>query len=142
MVAEAEGGTAGWILSALSAAVVFVGAGIGGVLRWQMGLAAARWFGPAFPWGTLLVNISGSTLMGALAALLASRADAGEWQAARLLLMTGVLGGYTTFSAYSLDTIALWERGQYAAAAGYCVGSVVLSLAGLIAGLAVARSLP
>lgn len=128
-------------MSALSLAAVFVGSGIGGVLRWQAGAAALRWFGPSFPWGTLAVNISGSTVMGFLAALFLSRAGAAEWQTARLFLLTGVLGGYTTFSAFSLETIALWEQGKHAAAAGYCLGSVVLSFAGLMMGLFVARSL-
>lgn len=114
---------------------------MGGVLRWQVSAAALQWFGPSFPWGTLIVNISGSTAMGFLAALLLDRADASQWQAVRLFLLTGVLGGYTTFSAFSLEAIALWEQGQRVAAAGYCLGSVILSLAGLMIGLFVARSL-
>lgn len=127
-------------------AVVFLGAGLGGVLRWYVGMAVARWLGASFPWGTLLVNISGSTAMGFLAALFFSRAgegasDAGLWQTARLFVLTGVLGGYTTFSAFSLETIALWEREEYFAAAGYCVSSVVLSFTGLVIGLVLARSL-
>lgn len=128
-------------MSTSAAVAVFLGAGLGGVLRWQAGIWAARWFGPSFPWGTLIVNISGSTLMGFLAALFLSRADAGQWQTLRLFALTGVLGGYTTFSAFSLDTIALWEQGRHAAAAGYCFGSVILSIAGLMVGLFVARSL-
>ncbi len=127
-------------------AVVFLGAGLGGVLRWYVGMAVARWLGASFPWGTLLVNISGSTAMGLFAALFFSRTGegasyAGIWQTARLFVLTGILGGYTTFSAFSLETIGLWEREEYFAAAGYCVSSVVLSFTGLVIGLLIARSL-
>lgn len=122
------------------ALAVFVGAGLGGVLRWQVGALVARWLGASFPWGTLIVNVSGSAVMGVLAALFMTRTDDGLWQTARLFMLTGVLGGYTTFSTFSLETIALWERGAFTAAAAYCLGSVVLSFAGLWIGLVVARS--
>ncbi|MBB3810782.1 fluoride efflux transporter CrcB [Pseudochelatococcus contaminans] len=122
------------------ALAVFVGAGLGGVLRWQVGALVARWLGASFPWGTLIVNVSGSAVMGVLAALFMTRTDEGLWQTARLFMLTGVLGGYTTFSTFSLETIALWERGAFTAAAAYCFGSVVLSFAGLWIGLVVARS--
>jgi CrcB protein len=101
-----------------------------------MNLAALRLLGPAFPWGTLAVNVLGSLLMGLLAALLAGRS--GE---ARALLMTGVLGGFTTFSAFSLDAWTLWERGDVALAALYVGASVILSLCGLGAGLVLGRAL-
>lgn len=128
-------------MSALAAITVFLGAGIGGVLRWVVGMTAARWFGYTFPWGTLIVNISGSAIMGLLAGFLLSRPDAGHWQTARLFMMTGVLGGYTTFSSFSLEAIALWEEGQMWAAAGYCLGSIVLAFAGLMIGHVAVRSL-
>ncbi|MGI6244984.1 MAG: fluoride efflux transporter CrcB [Pseudochelatococcus sp.] len=119
---------------------VFVGAGIGGALRWQVGVVAARWFRDAFPWGTLFINVSGSFVMGALAGLFLERPDAERWQIARLFLLTGVLGGYTTFSSFSLEAITLWERGDVLAAALYCIGSVILGLAGLMIGLVMVRS--
>lgn len=123
------------------ALMVFTGAGIGGLLRWLVGIAAGRWFGMSFPWGTMIVNVSGSFVMGVLAALLLFRAGAAEWQGARLFLLTGVLGGYTTFSSYALDVATLWEQGSVSTAALYGLGSVVLAVAGLVAGLALVRSL-
>jgi len=93
--------------------------------------------GTGFPWGTFIINITGSTVMGLIAGYLAFKGTASQpW---RLFLMTGILGGYTTFSAYSLDAAQLYERGELASAALYIVGSVVLSIAGLFAGLALVR---
>jgi CrcB protein len=123
------------------AVLVFLGAGLGGVLRHGVNLASARAFSPAFPWGTLAVNVLGSLLMGLLAGFLAQRAGAGWAQPARLFLGTGVLGGFTTFSAFSLDAALLWERGEAGAAALYVAASVLLSLAALAAGLWLARVL-
>jgi CrcB protein len=124
-----------------STLLVFLGAGIGGALRHGVNVACARACGTAFPWGTLVVNVAGSFAMGLLAAWLAFRAGA-EWsQGMRLFLATGVLGGFTTFSAFSLDAVLLWERGAALAALGYVAVSVVLSIAGLVLGLAVVRSL-
>jgi fluoride exporter len=119
--------------------LVFLGAGLGGVLRHGVNLASSRAFAPAFPWGTLLVNVVGSLAMGVLAGLLALRAGAGWTQPARLFLGTGVLGGFTTFSAFSLDAALLWERGEAGLAALYVAASVVLSLAALATGLWVVR---
>ncbi len=103
-----------------------------------MNVLCARLFGTNFPFGTFLINISGSLVMGLIAGYLAFRGDAAQpW---RLFLMTGVLGGYTTFSAYSLDSMTLYQRGEIALAAFYIVGSVVLSLAGVAAGLAIMRN--
>jgi CrcB protein len=121
--------------------LVFVGAGIGGALRHGVNLGCARLCGTAFPWGTLTVNVVGSFIMGAATAWLAFRAGEGWSQSLRLFLTTGVLGGFTTFSAFSLDAVLLWERGQAGAAMAYVAASVVLSLIGLIAGLAVVRIL-
>ncbi|HEX8167059.1 MAG TPA: fluoride efflux transporter CrcB [Beijerinckiaceae bacterium] len=120
--------------------LVFLGAGLGGVLRHGVNLACARACGTTFPWGTLTVNVVGSFAMGLLAAWLAFRA--GGWsQGMRLFLATGVLGGFTTFSAFSLDAVLLWERGAALLAVGYVAASVVLSVGGLVLGLAVVRSL-
>ena len=121
--------------------LVFLGAGIGGVLRHGINLACARFLGPAFPWGTIAVNVVGSLLMGALAGWLAYRADAQWSQPVRLFLATGILGGFTTFSAFSLDAVLLWERGASMLAVGYVLGSVLLSLAGLALGNSLVRLL-
>jgi fluoride exporter len=119
--------------------IVFLGGGIGAALRHGVNLASARLIGTAFPYATLLENVTGSFVMGLLAAYFAFKGDASQtW---RLFLTTGILGGYTTFSAYSLDAALLYERGELASAALYVVGSVVLSIAGLFAGLALLRQL-
>ena len=119
--------------------LVFLGAGLGGVLRHGVNLASARAFGHAFPWGTLGVNVIGSFLMGALAGWLALRAGGAWTQSTRLFLATGILGGFTTFSAFSLDAALLWERGQGGLAAAYVAASVAASLLALTAGLALVR---
>ena len=121
--------------------VVFVGAGIGGTLRYAVNSVCARYCGPSFPWGTLTVNIAGSFLMGALAGWLAFKAGEGWSHPLRLFLATGILGGFTTFSAFSLDAVALWERGDLGPAMAYVAASIVLSIGGLAAGLVLARSL-
>jgi fluoride exporter len=120
-------------------AIVFVGAGLGGSLRHAVNLAAARLLGPVFPWGTLTVNVAGSFLMGLLAGWLAVKAGQAWSEQVRLLVGTGILGGFTTFSAFSLDAMILWERGQPALSAAYVIASVLLSIAGLAAGLALSR---
>jgi CrcB protein len=125
----------------LSTALVFLGAGIGGTLRHGVNIASLKWFGTSFPYGTLAVNILGSGLMGLIAGWLAFKAGEGWSQHARLFLTTGILGGFTTFSAFSLDAMLLWERGEAMLAAVYVIGSVVLSLAALFAGLALVRGL-
>jgi fluoride exporter len=107
-------------------------------LRHGVNLGALRWLGPGFPFGTLIVNVTGSLVMGLIAGYFAFKGDASQnW---RLFLTTGILGGYTTFSAFSLDAALLYERGEVSLAAIYVVASVVLSIAGLFAGLAIARS--
>jgi CrcB protein len=117
--------------------IVFLGAGIGGALRHGANVAAVRLWGYGFPFGTLLVNIMGSFLMGLLAGYFAFRPGIG--QHVRLFLTTGVLGGFTTFSAFSLDAALLVERHSYGLAAGYMVGSVAASLSALFFGLALFR---
>ena len=119
-------------------AIVFLGAGIGGALRHGVNLAAARLFGFDFPYGTLIVNLLGSLLMGVLAGYFAYRT--GIPQHVRLFLTTGVLGGFTTFSAFSLDAALLMERHAYWSAAAYMAGSVLLSLLALFAGLSLFRT--
>ncbi len=101
---------------------------------------AAKWFGTDWPWGTYTVNIVGSLVMGLLAGYFAFRAGAAWTQQGRLLLMTGILGGFTTFSAFSLDSVLLWERGQIGYAALYVVSSVLISLAALVAGMSLVRA--
>jgi len=117
--------------------IVFLGAGIGGALRHGVNVGSARLFGFGFPYGTLIVNVVGSFLMGLLAGYFAFRP--GIAQHARLFLTTGILGGFTTFSAFSLDTALLIERHSYGLAAGYMVGSVAASVSALFFGLAVFR---
>jgi CrcB protein len=117
--------------------IVFIGAGIGGALRHGVNVGAARLFGYGFPFGTMIVNIIGSFLMGLFAGYFAFRP--GIEQHVRLFLTTGILGGFTTFSAFSLDTALLVERHSYGLAAGYAVGSVVASISALFFGLALFR---
>lgn len=117
--------------------IVFVGAGLGGMMRHGVNVAAARLFGYGFPFGTILVNVLGSFLMGLLAGYFAYRT--GLSQHLRLFLTTGILGGFTTFSAFSLDAALLIERHSYRMAGSYIVASVVASIAALFCGLALFR---
>ncbi|MCP8939009.1 fluoride efflux transporter CrcB [Alsobacter sp. SYSU M60028] len=121
--------------------LVFLGGGLGAALRHAVNLGVGRVLGTAFPWHTLVINIAGSLAMGLFAGWLAMRAQAPWSQATRLFLTTGVCGGFTTFSAFSLDAVLLWERGAAALAGVYVAASVVLSILGLVAGLALIRSL-
>ena len=114
--------------------IVFIGAGIGGALRHGVNVVSAKLFGYGFPAGTMIVNVVGSFLIGLLAGYFAFRPGIGQHM--RLFLTTGLLGGFTTFSAFSLDTALLIERHQYAMAAGYAAGSVAASLIALFVGLA------
>lgn len=125
----------------LQTALVFLGGGIGAAGRHGVNIAAARLFGLGFPWGTLFVNVVGSFAMGLFAAWFAFKAGGGMSQQARLFLTTGILGGFTTFSAFSLDVALLWERGAVGAAVTYVAGSVIVSIAGLFAGLALVRAI-
>src|SRR5438270_12634445 len=118
--------------------IVFLGGGLGAALRHGVNLAFARLVAPVFPFATLFENVTGSLAMGLLAAYFALKGDASQhW---RLFLTTGILGGYTTFSAFSLDTILLYERGQLGLAALYVLASVGIAILGLVAGLALVRS--
>jgi CrcB protein len=119
--------------------LVFIGGGVGSTLRQVVNVVSSRVLGTAFPYHTFIINITGSTIMGLIAGYLAFRGQ--EAQPWRLFLMTGILGGYTTFSAFSLDTALLYERGEIGLAVLYVVGSVVLSIVGLFAGLLLVRHL-
>lgn len=115
---------------------VALGGAVGAVLRYLTNAGAKQAFGPGYPYGTLIVNIVGSFLMGFLVVILARKG--GNHLAP--FLMTGVLGGFTTFSAFSLDTLTIWERGEPVSAFIYVAVSVLVSLAAIVAGLSVARS--
>jgi CrcB protein len=124
--------------------IVFLGAGIGGALRHGVNGLALRLAGPNFPFGTMTINILGSLAMGIIAGYFTYRGGTGVFgqmnQHWRLFLTTGILGGFTTFSAFSLDFATLWERGAMLPAAGYLVVSVGGSLAAVFVALAVARA--
>lgn len=119
--------------------LVFIGAGIGGMLRHGVGMLSLRWFGPNFPVGTLAINITGSALMGLTIGLFAAY-DLGNQQA-RLFIATGILGGFTTFSTFSLDAVTLWERGEIGAAILYISASVIVSLVALFGVMLACRRL-
>ncbi|MFN3575725.1 MAG: fluoride efflux transporter CrcB [Tabrizicola sp.] len=116
---------------------VALGGAIGASLRYLTNVGVMRWIGPGFPYATLIVNVIGSFLMGVIVVVL-SRKGGTHFAP---FLMTGILGGFTTFSAFSLDALTLWERGDHVMAAAYVALSVVLSLAAIVAGLAMARAL-
>src|SRR5580704_8197702 len=114
--------------------IVFIGGGFGSLLRHGVNVLGARWLGTGFPYHTLVVNITGSFVMGLVAGYFAFKGDTSQhW---RLFLTTGVLGGYTTFS---LDAALLYERGDLGLAALYVLSSVVVSIAGLFLGLYLMR---
>jgi CrcB protein len=119
---------------------VAIGGAIGSVTRYLVGIGSGKLFGVGFPWGTLIINVTGSFLIGAFVGLFATKWDLP--QVARVFLTVGISGGYTTFSTFSLDAWYLIERGQTAASAAYMIGSVVLSVAALVAALHLIRALP
>ena len=119
--------------------IVFIGAGLGGMLRHGVNVIAARLLGLGFPFGTLFVNVAGGLLMGVLAEWLLIKGIGN--QPLRLFLTTGVLGGFTTFSAFSLDAAVMWQRGHYAMCAGYAAASVLLSVAALFLGMSATKAL-
>ena len=122
-----------------AAIIVLLGAGLGGAARYGLNVIVTRMMGTGFPFGILLVNLIGCFAMGVLAGWVALRGETST--SLRLFLMTGVLGGFTTFSAFALDTATLWERNAPGSAAIYVLASVLGSLAALGAGLAVARAM-
>lgn len=115
-----------------------LGGAIGASLRYGVNVSSLKLFGADFPWGTLFVNVVGSFIMGALIAAMALAWN--TTQEMRIFLTTGVLGGFTTFSAFSLDFAALWERKQHGLAIAYAGGSVMMSLLAVFAGLWLART--
>lgn len=119
-----------WTLSQVA-----LGGAIGASARYLTNVGTLRLVGPGFPWATLAVNVVGSLLMGVLVVLLAQKGG----MRFSPFLMTGVLGGFTTFSAFSLDAVSLWERGQAGQAAGYVMASVILSIGALFVGMALTR---
>ena len=118
--------------------LVAVGGAIGAMLRYCVYLSSVRLLGAGFPFGTMIVNVAGSFLMGIAAVILMQR---GQAAALAPFLMVGVLGGFTTFSAFSLDTLALIEKGKLALASAYVFGSVGLSILALFLGLFLTRSI-
>ncbi len=114
---------------------VALGGAIGAMARYLTSLGAVRFLGAGFPWGTLAVNVVGSFLMGLLVVVLAQK------DATRLapFLLTGILGGFTTFSAFSLDALAMYERGETMLAGFYVGASVILSLSALAVAMVLAR---
>ena len=119
--------------------LVAIGGAIGASLRHLSGIAALRLMGPAFPWGTLFVNIFGSLVMGVFIAWLVKRT--GVSNEIRLFFATGILGGFTTFSAFSLDVANLVERGEMSGAVLYVLGSVLLSVLAVFMGLWFGRAM-
>lgn len=123
--------------------LVMVGGGVGAGLRYGVGMAATRAFGIGFPWGTVICNVGGSLIMGLFIGAMAHGLidDSGRAQDARLLLAVGLLGGFTTFSSFSLDALSLWQRGEAALAAAYVLGSVIAGLGGFVLGLKLIRGI-
>jgi CrcB protein len=119
--------------------LVFLGGGVGAAARHGVNLLAAQWSATRYPLGTFFVNVQGSLAIGVLAEAFALRT---QWSGnARLFLVTGVLGGFTTFSAYSLEVGLLYERGQRIAAAAYAAASVVCAVGAMFAGMYAVRRL-
>ena len=112
---------------------IAIGGALGSMARYATGIYVGRWLGTAFPWGTLLINIFGSFLIGVFAESFALRWDASP--STRVFLVVGICGGYTTFSTFSLDIVTLINRGELLAAGAYILASVALGVAALYGGL-------
>ncbi len=125
-------------LDARALLAVFAGGGIGSVARYALTFAMTQKFGPGFPWATFAINVSGCLAIGIVSEVTQTRVDAGT-PLVRLLLMTGVLGGYTTFSSFSLETLQLINERAAILAVAYVCGSVILGVIAAIAGVAFAR---
>jgi fluoride exporter len=124
----------------MNAALVFLGGGIGSLLRFGVYHLARLWLPPSFPFGTLAVNAIGGLAAGLVAGTMLQR-SAGGADPLYLFVMSGALGGFTTFSAFSLDAVLLWQRGEQGMAAIYVLASVLLALVGVAAGMAAVRAL-
>jgi CrcB protein len=124
---------------ALGFLLVFIGGGFGSILRHASNQASMAVLGPDFPYGTMFVNIVGSLAMGLIAGWFALHGGGG--QMLPLFLTTGILGGFTTFSAFSLDAALLWERGEIGNTAAYVIGSLVTAIVAVFIGLAIMRSI-
>ncbi|MDR5818272.1 fluoride efflux transporter CrcB [Caballeronia sp. LZ033] len=124
--------------SFLSFVLVFVGGGLGSMARHLAGRASLALFGPSFPYGTLGINVLGSFAMGVVAGWFALRGHAD--QSVRLFLTTGIIGGFTTYSTFSLETALLWERGDVLSVMFYVGGTLLLGFVGIFGGLALARA--
>lgn len=129
--------TAGGTMGAGMLAAVAAGGALGSVGRFLLMSRMGHWLGAGFPYGTLAVNVLGSFVLGVLIEVMAQLWSPS--QELRAMLIVGLLGGFTTFSTFSLDAVYLFERHQYAALSGYVAGSVILSIAALFLGLAVMR---
>lgn len=119
--------------------LVAIGGAIGSVGRYLVGLSATRLAGPNFPWGTLTVNVVGAFAIGLLVEMVARRFDASNEM--RAFIVTGILGGFTTWSSFTLDTMVLFERGEVGLSALYLLASLLVSFAAIFAGLALGRAL-
>lgn len=117
--------------------IVFFGSGLGGVCRHLLNYYLTEMTGPGFPWGILIINVTGSAVLGAMASWFAFRGDVP--METQLFLTTGIVAGYTTFSTFSLDTVLIYERGQPGLAVSYVVLSIVLSIAAMFGALTAVR---
>ncbi len=119
-------------------AAVALGGGLGSVLRYAVGMAFTQWFGPGFPWGTLVINVAGSFAIGVISELAQTRA-LGFTPTVRIFATVGVLGGFTTFSTFSLDMVTLAGERAQALAFAYGAGSVILGFAAAFTGIVLVR---
>ncbi len=119
---------------------VAIGGSLGAVTRYGVNQGAVQVFGHGFPWGTIIVNVLGSFLMGVMIAKFSMMDHVSHEM--KTMLTTGFLGAFTTFSTFSLDFVTMWERGELAQAALYMMGSVVLSIAALFLALWIMRGIP
>ncbi|WP_284777549.1 fluoride efflux transporter CrcB [Agrobacterium sp. lyk4-40-TYG-31] len=123
----------------LNIALVAVGGAIGSVARYLVGVWGVKLAGPNFPWGTITVNVVGAFFIGLMVEMIARRFDASS--EVRVFIVTGILGGFTTWSSFTLDAVVLFERGDLGLAAVYLLASLVVSFAAIFAGLALGRAL-
>lgn len=119
--------------------IVFLGGGIGSACRHSINQLTTRWLGSGLPIGTLGINLLGSLLMGMVFAYISARSHLSPH--IKLLLMTGLLGGFTTFSAFSLEVVQLFHRGQITAAIGYASVSVIAGAAAVVLGMWLVRQM-